>query len=118
MTQAVEGTLEFESTKLVFNSKGVSFEIPVDQIEDAMLGSISNAKEMAMLYAAVGMLSFMMKKDKLKTMLLSFKDQKGILQHPEFAFLPKTIKEVNLVDEAMKKLYELRVKAKENIRTS
>jgi len=57
------------------------------------------------------------KEDQIGVLAISFKDAVDDLQHPEFAFMPVVrqaveSKSIDLVKEATKQLYELRLKAK------
>ena len=55
-------------------------------------------------YAALGMLGLvLMRKNKIGILTVSFKDPLGDLQQPQFAFIPRTVKEVNLIDDIAKR---------------
>ena len=112
--EKTEGVLTFGEHKLKFKSEKCSFDISLERIADVRTRKETNMATMMGSYAALGMLGLvLMRKNKIGILTVSFKDPLGDLQQPQFAFIPRTVKEVNLIDDIAKLLYELRLKVKE-----
>ena len=121
--EKAKGTLTFEQHQLTFKSEKNNLTIPTDSIVDVKTRPKTDKTLMAGSYLALGLLGPLWarknKEDQIGILTISFTDAVGDLQHPEFAFMPTVrqaaeIKSIDLVNEATKQLYELRLKTKGN----
>jgi hypothetical protein len=105
-----DGVLTIDEAALVFKGKRLEFKVPIEKIVDVATAQTDDMTKAVGSYLALGMLGVASTRSmsKNRTLKVSFEDQQGGVQRPEFRFLPRTIKEANFNEEAAAELNRVR----------
>ncbi len=97
-----EGLLEVGEEGVEFKGQNLKFKVPIELIIDVTTSESDDPKKAAASYVALGMLGPAVTRSmsKIRIMRITFADSVNGLQMPEFRFLPKSINEVEFMEEA------------------
>ncbi len=118
--EQTEGLLTINQASLVFKTQSWQFDVPLERIFDLTISETDDTKKAIGGYLALGMMGVAATRSmsKIRVMKVTFVDAGGMLQSPEFRFLPKSAKEVDFIHEAAAEINNGRRIRENNGRTS
>lgn len=114
------GILTFQEQQLDFKSEKSNFTIPIKSIVDVRVRNETDSGDVIAGALALGIVGAILgNRSKIGVMTISYQDATSDPQYPEFSFVTIVrhgieVKSVDLITEAAKQLYELRLESKKN----